>query len=388
MNKIKAGIVGCGTISQVYCGNLVGSKVIDLCACADMFPEKARATAEQFGIAKAMTVEELIADPEIQLVINLTIPAAHKEINMKALAAGKHVYCEKPLATTYADAKETVEFARSKGLVIGGAPDTILGAGVQTVKKLVDDGWIGKPLSGTANFYCAGHEIWHPEPNFLYKKGAGPVWDTFIYYIAAMIVCLGSVKKVSCFQSRAADQRVIRSQPHAGELIDVEIPTYYSGTMVFENDVTVSYSATFDVWSSHLPGFEIYGSEGTVTLSNPIIFTSDVKLIRGETILAGVSDLVGPAVIETLQSEKVHGWYSDIQLPYSEQGANLRGLGPENLARHLLEGAEFVTNADFALHIIQVMEAMDTAAAKGEIVSIDGSVAPSKALPLGKGIFL
>lgn len=388
MQKIKAGIIGCGTISQVYMGNLIHSKLIDLCACADMFPEKAREAAAAFQIPKALTVEELIADPEIQLVINLTIPAAHKEINMKALQAGKHVYCEKPLATSYADAKEVADFAREKGLVLGGAPDTILGAGVQTVKKLVDEGWIGKPLSGTANFFCCGHEIWHPQPDFLYKKGAGPIWDTLIYYIAALITCLGSVKQVSCFSATSGAQRQIKSQPRAGELIDIEVPTYFSGTMVFEGDVIVPYTATYDIWSSRLPGFELYGSEGTVTLSNPILFTSGVKLIRGETILENVKDLVGPDVIETLQSDKVFDWYSDMPLPYSAQGANLRGLGPENLASHLLYGTDFVTNADFALHIIEVMEAMDSAAQDGRIVPVSSSVPKSTALPFGKGFFL
>ena len=388
MRKMKAAIIGCGTISTVYCGNLVKSDVIELVGCADRLPEKAKERAGQFGIRAYETVAELLADKEIDIVINLTIPAVHKEINMQALEAGKHVYCEKPLATTYAEAKEILEFARSKGLVLGGAPDTILGAGVQTVKKLINEGWIGKPLSGTANFFCCGHEIWHPEPEFLYKKGAGPIWDTLVYYIAAMVSCLGSVKKVSCFSAQTAKQRMIKSQPHAGDLIDVEVPTYVSGTMVFENNVIVSYTGTYDMWSSHLPNFEIYGSEGTVSLSNPIVFTSDVKLLRGETVMDKVSSLVGPEVIETLQSEKVYDWYTDIQLPYSTRGANLRGLGVENLARHLTDGSEFVTNGDFALHIIEVMEAMDTAAETGEIVTIESTLEHTQALPFGTGFFL
>ena len=387
MEKIKAGIVGCGVISQVYCGNLVHSPVVELVGCADMFPEKAKARAEEFGI-KAYTVDELMKDPEIDVIINLTIPAAHKEINMAALNAGKHVYCEKPLGISYQEARETVDFARSKGLVVAGAPDTVLGSGVQTVKRLVDDGWIGKPLSATANFFSSGHEIWHPEPAFLYKKGAGPIWDTLVYYIAALVTCLGPVKKVSCFAAQSSKQRMIKCQPHYGDLIDVEVPTYCSGTMVFGDNVTVSYTATYDMWSSHLPNFEIYGSEGTVNLSNPIVFNGEVKLLRGETVMDRISGLVGPAVIETLQSEKAYEWYSDIQLPYAAQGANLRGLGVENLAEHLLHGAQLVTSADFALHIIEVMEAMDTAAEKGEIIPIQSTLPPTKALSFGRGFFL
>lgn len=196
------------------------------------------------------------------------------------------------------------------------------------------------------------------------------------------------MKQVSCFSATSGAQRQIKSQPRAGELIDIEVPTYFSGTMVFEGDVIVPYTATYDIWSSRLPGFELYGSEGTVTLSNPILFTSGVKLIRGETILENVKDLVGPDVIETLQSDKVFDWYSDMPLPYSAQGANLRGLGPENLASHLLYGTDFVTNADFALHIIEVMEAMDSAAQDGRIVPVSSSVPKSTALPFGKGFFL
>lgn len=387
MGRVKIGVIGCGTISEEYLKNLCKSKVVEIAACADMYIDKANEAARKYGIPVACTTEELLQNKDIEIILNLTIPKAHKDINLAALSAGKHVYCEKPFAISVEDAKETIEFARKQGLRIGSAPDTILGAGIQTAKKVIDDGWIGKPLSGTVNFYCCGHEVWHPAPEFLYKKGAGPIWDTGIYYISALVLLLGSIKSVTCFSTQSASQRVIRSEPLKGKLIDIEVPTHYSGVLEFTSGAIVTFTSSYDIWASHLPGFEIYGSEGSLIVPNPIHFTGAVKVARGEDILNSIKDLEGVLKIVRLQSEENNECFRDIPLPYETQGMNLRGLGIENMALGLKEQREYITNERFAYHVIEVMESIDTASEQCVVVRLNSSVDSSRSLPLGTGFF-
>jgi predicted dehydrogenase len=222
MNKVKVGIIGCGNISDIYFRNLMQTfQITEVAACADLIAERAAEKAKEFNVPKACSVEELLADPEIRIVVNLTIPAAHTEINLAALNAGKHVHCEKPLAITREDGKKVMDLAKEKGLLAGCAPDTFLGGGLQTCRKLVDDGWIGAPVAATAFMTCHGHESWHPSPEFYYQVGGGPMFDMGPYYLTALVSLLGPARRVTGSARISFPQRTITSAPKFGKIIDV-----------------------------------------------------------------------------------------------------------------------------------------------------------------------
>ncbi|UPG62594.1 Gfo/Idh/MocA family protein [Metabacillus endolithicus] len=295
MERVKVGIIGCGTISNVYLDNLTQRyKLIEVVACADLFVEKAEELAKKYNVPKACSVEDLLADPEVEIILNLTIPAAHYEINVAALQSGKHVYCEKPLALNLEDAKKSIELANEKGLMLGCSPDSFLGAGIQTSKKVFDGGWIGEPVSVTANFMCHGHELWHPAPDFYYKEGGGPILDMGPYYITAMVALLGPIKKITCIAKKTYEERtVLNSKIRSKKSIDVEVPTHYSGLVEFENGVTATVNMSFDIWFSNLPKLEIYGTEGTLMVPDPNMFGGPVKLIRGDNMVDSIEGLIG-----------------------------------------------------------------------------------------------
>lgn len=371
MEKTKVGLIGCGNISGTYMNNLSRSATVEVVACADTFPDNARALADKFGVPKICTVEELLSMPEIEIVLNLTTPLSHYEINMKALEAGKHVYCEKPLATSPQDARATLAEAEKRGLRVGCAPDTILGAGLQTSKKLIEDGWIGRPLAATANFVLPGHELWHPAPQFLYKKGAGPVWDMGPYYFSALIMLLGPIAKVGCFSHTGSSQRTIKSQPSAGQVIDVEIPTHYSSILHFECGAIANLNLSWEIWASELPCLEIHGTEGSLVVSDPNFFGGPVKLLRGDVVTSKVQNMSFPDNIAYLNSDQILEDYREISLPFPYQEGNLRGLGLEDMAQALREGRQFAANGAFALHVVESLLAMDQSSEEGRIVSLD-----------------
>ncbi|CRZ33278.1 putative dehydrogenase [Herbinix hemicellulosilytica] len=278
MRKVKIGIIGCGVISNTYTW-------LDIQACADLDRDKAVSTAKKYGIPKGCSTEELLNDPEIEIVINLTIPAAHTEVNKQILMAGKHLYCEKPFALSLQEAEEVISLAKSKGLMIGAAPETFLGAGLQTCRKVIDDGWIGTPISATANMISYGIETWHTSPEFFYKKGAGPMLDMGPYYITALVSLLGPIKRTACFANIGRKTRKIYSKPLRGKTISVEVPTTYTGIMEFENGVNANINMSFDIWMSNLPKLEIYGTEGTLILPDPNYFGGKIKIFRKERVL-------------------------------------------------------------------------------------------------------
>jgi predicted dehydrogenase len=222
-SKVRVGIIGCGNISQAYFNGAKLFEVLEVVACADLNPEAAKAKAAENGCV-AQTVDELLANPEVDLVVNLTIPAVHAEISLAALNAGKHVHCEKPLAVHLEDAKKVIDLAEEKGLLVGCAPDTFLGAGLQTARKMVDDGWIGKVFSGTAFLMSRGPESWHPNPAFFYEAGGGPMFDMGPYYITALVHLLGPVKEVSGVTTRAFEERIATCKEQFGKLLPVSVP--------------------------------------------------------------------------------------------------------------------------------------------------------------------
>jgi predicted dehydrogenase len=279
--KIKAGIIGMGFIGASHLEAIQRTGLGEVAAVADVNVDLARKKAEDYGIPKCYaSLDELLADPEIEIVINLTIPVAHAEVNMAALEAGKNVHVEKPLAITREDGRKILEFAKSKGLLVGCAPDTFMGGGIQTCRKLIDDGWIGKPVAATAFMTCHGHESWHPDPEFYYKVGGGPMFDMGPYYLTALTSLIGPVRRVTGSARITFPERTITSQPKYGTKITVNVPTHVAGVMDFANGAVGTIIASFDVWPTELPRIEIYGTEGTLGVPDPNGFGGSVKLRR------------------------------------------------------------------------------------------------------------
>lgn len=349
MDKMKIGLVGCGVISDIYMENLVRKYLhCDVAACADMIPEKAAATAEKYGI-EAVSMTDMLASSDIGLILNLTIPKAHAEVAMAALEAGKHVYGEKPFSITRDDGLKMIALAKQKGLRIGSAPDTFLGGGIQTVRKLVDDGWIGTPVAATAFMMCHGHESWHPAPEFYYEVGGGPMFDMGPYYLTALVSLLGPVSHVMGSARVTYPQRIITSEPKKGKVIDVEVPTHVTGLLSFRDGATATIITSFDVWSSQLPRIEIYGSEGSLSVPDPNTFGGPVLLKR-----AGAAE------------------WSEIPLSHGF-GTNSRGVGVADMIRQIQTGGRTKADMTLAYHVLDVMHAIHDSEAEGRRVAIEST---------------
>lgn len=384
MRKVKVGIIGCGVICQTYMRNLTEIyEMLEVEAVADIFVEKAQEVAVQFNVKKAYTVEELLADPEIEIVANLTIPKAHKEINMKALAAGKHVYCEKPLDLTLEGAKEQIDFAHEKGLLLGCAPDTFMGAGLQTCRKVIEDGWIGTPIGATANLVGHGHETWHPAPEFYYKEGAGPMLDMGPYYITALVSLLGPISKVSCFAKKTFDKRVITSKAQKGKEIDVDVLTHYAGLMEFEDGLIANINMSFDVWLSNLPCIEIFGTEGTLVVPDPNMFGGPVKVLRGNSMVDSVEGMDVGEAVEKIHSPEMFEFFHEIPLAYNKSADNMRGLGLLDMAYAIVEGRDHRANPELVYHVMEALESFDKSAKNGEIYKMITTCEKPKPIPTG-----
>ena len=251
--KMKVGIIGCGNVSDKYVESAGQFDGFEIVACADLDPGRAQALAGRRGIPRALTIEQLLDDREIELVLNLTVPAVHGTVALEALRSGKHVYGEKPLAQKRREAREMISLARQKNLRIGCAPDTFLGTGLQTCRALIDEGAIGEPVGGSAFVMGPGVEGWHPDPGFFYKKGGGPLFDMGPYYLTALTTLLGPVRRV-CGSARISfPEREIGSQPLAGQKIPVETPTHIAAVLDLESGPVVTFAASFDVKAHALP---------------------------------------------------------------------------------------------------------------------------------------
>jgi predicted dehydrogenase len=362
MEKIKVGLVGCGKICDIYFKNSKNYKIYEIAACADIIPEKAEQKAKEYGIAKVCSVKEIVEDPEIDVVLNLTIPAAHLEISLAALNSDKHVYSEKPLGVTLEEGMKIIELAKAKGLRVGCAPDTFLGGRIQTIRKLIDEGWIGEPIAVTGFMANHGHECWHPSPEFYYKKGGGPLFDMGPYYITAMIYLLGPVKRVSGAFRASSAKRLITSQPLYGKEIDVEVPTHYAVTLEFETGAIGTMITSFDIWDSNLPRMEIYGTDGTISmlegdpLAGPDIFGGEIHFRRKEK-----SDWMGFPV--TNPRHPATPW--ELVPTLYEYNVNSRALGLADMAYAIAYNRPHRANGDMALHVLEIMCGIEMAHEKG-----------------------
>lgn len=350
MKTLKVGFVGVGAISGIYLQNITNVfKEIEIIGVCDLVREKAEKAVKEYNIPKLYNdMYELFNDDEVDIVLNITRPYEHYEVTKAALLAGKNVYSEKPLAATLEQGKELVELAKEKGLYLGGAPDTFMGGGIQTCRKLIEDGIIGTPVGAGANMICRGHETWHPDPEFYYKFGGGPMMDMGPYYITALVNLLGPVKKVSGMSKITFPQRTITSEPKNGQIIDVDVSTHVAGMMEFENGAIGTILTTFDVYPPEYDCIQIFGSKGTMIVPDPNGFCGPVK------VKIGTGDFYEEKVI----------------FDYTE---NSRGLGLADMAKAIMTGRKPRADVQQTYHVLEVMMAFERSSEQDAAVKIESS---------------
>lgn len=355
------GVIGCGTFCDAYLRNLgpVYRNVRPV-ACADLNREAAQSAAERWNIPKVCTTEEMLKDEEVDIVLILTNPGSHYSLTMQALRAGKHVYCEKPLATSLELATEIVEFAAEKGLYVGSAPDTFLSPEFQTVKKLIDDGEIGKVISVTANYVGPGADMWHPNPGFLYKKGGGPVLDMAPYFLTTLVSLLGPLESLFCYGNRGFDTRTIH-----GEDVAVEVYTNYCGTLKFASGAVGNLTMSYDMWKSDLPGLEIYGTEGVIFAPDPNTMLGPIKLLKAADFKAAVEEkAMIPEKLEAIYGPESFGLFREVETIAPRRG-NERGVGVADMANAIVEGRRPRVSAALCRHITEAINALNLCADSG-----------------------
>jgi len=342
MKKTGIGIVGCGNISGIYFENLC--KVfenVEVKACADLDPERTKAKVEAYPGVKVATLEAILADPEIEIVVNLTTPQGHFPVAMQAVEAGKSVHNEKPLVLTREEGKKLLAAAAAKGVRVGAAPDTFMGGGIQTCRKIIDDGWIGEPIGAQAFMLCHGHESWHPDPEFYYKPGGGPMFDMGPYYLTALISLLGPVKRVTGTTRISFPQRTITSDKKFGQKVDVEVPTHVAGVLDFASGAIGTITTSFDVWAADVPCIQIFGTEGSLSVPDPNGFGGVPKVKR-----------MG-----------ANAW-SDFPLTHGYE-ENARGIGPADMAAAIAAGRPHRASGELAYHVLDIMHAFHDASDQG-----------------------
>ena len=353
----KVGIMGCGKISGIYLENSAKLDGLEVVACADLMPERAQSQAEAHGVPKAYTPDELLGDPEVEVVLNLTVPAVHAEVSMAALGAGKHVYTEKPLAVDLEDGRRMLDFAGERCLLVGCAPDTFLGGGLQTCRKLIDEGAIGEPVAATAVMMSHGPEDWHPDPDFFYQPGAGPMFDIGPYYLTALATLIGPVRRVSGSARATFPERTITSDPLAGTAIKVNTPTHVAGVLDFESGAVGTLVTSFDVWTGDHYRLEIYGSGGTLSLPDPNTFGGPVRLWR-----SGLDS------------------WTDVPLTHPHT-ANSRGIGLADMALALRSGGPHRASGELGYHVLEVIHASLDSSETGRHVAVESNFERPAPLP-------
>ena len=365
MKKTGIGIVGCGMISQAYFNAAKRFRNISVVACCDTFPEKATAKAEEFN-CRAVTYQELLNDPKVEIVLNLTPPQAHCQVLTDALNAGKHAYTEKPFGINEDEVNAVCALAKKLNLRLGCAPDTFLGGGLQTARKAIDDNWIGKVLSGTAIVQGRGPEKWGHAP-FFYDKGAGPMLDLGPYYVTALVSLLGPAKSVTAVTTRGSDFRTFgdtiapqyqdKYQPF--DRYPVNVNTHQTGIIEFENGAVITVIASFDVYNHGHNPIELYGDQGSMLIPDPNTFGGEVKVFR-----PGMSG------------------FQNLPLPFIYQ-ENSRSIGIADMAKAIVDNRPHRASAELARHVIEIMFAFDKSSAEGKKVAITSRCERPAPLPLG-----
>jgi predicted dehydrogenase len=344
----RIGVTGIGNISGIYLENLTGlfDGRVKLSAVTDVAFDRAERAAAKYRIKAYKSIEEMAASDVVDVILNITPPKFHFEASIAAIKAGKHVYNEKPLCTKREDAAELLKAAAEKGVRVGGAPDTFLGAGIQTCRKLIDDGWIGTPVASTAVMMNRGPEHWHPDPEFFYKDGGGPMFDMGPYYITALVNLLGPVARVSGSARISTPTRTVTNKHQYGAVIHVEVPTHIAGVLDFACGAVGTIVTSFDVYSHTLPFIEIYGTEGTLKIPDPNTFG-------------------GPVFVRRFNDEE---WFKiPLLKSYSD---NSRGLGLVDMAEAIDEDRPHRASAELTFHVLDIMHGIHDASASGKHIKL------------------
>ena len=372
---MRVGLIGTGRISDIYLANCAQFDSVDIVACGSLNMEESHQKAAVFHVPRVAVPDAIITDPEIDAILNLTIPAAHAGISIAALEAGKHVYSEKPFVTELADGHSVLKLAEARGLLVGNAPDTFFGGRWQTVRKMLDQGAIGEPTGVAAFVPTHGVERHHPNPDFYYAKGGGPLLDLGPYYLAAMIFCLGPVGRVAGLSRKTFPERMIENGPRNGEMMPVEVDTHCLSLIEFESGVIGQMMVSFDVWESETPRLEIYGTEGTLCIPDPDpgdganIFQGDVWLrTRATSRWTKRPRPKAPAEWEVVAN--THGLNFDA-----------RGVGLAELAWAVKEQRQPRASGALALHLFEVMQGMLDSPGLGQFVDIESTCNRPAILP-------
>ena len=357
MHTLNVGLIGTGNIAPAYIEGCAPFDIIQITACADILADRAGEFAAEHGLA-AYSVEDLLARDDIDIAVNLTIPAAHAEVSLQIIEAGKHAYSEKALAVSREDGAKIVKAAAAAGLRTGCAPDTFLGGGLQTARKAIDDGLIGAPIAATAVFMAHGPESWHPNPGIFYQKGAGPLFDMGPYYLTALVHLMGPVARVSASARMTFPERIATSEALMGARLPVEVNTHIAGTLEFENGAIASVITSFDVWGHHLPNMEIHGADGSMSVGDPNHFHGLNHIVKGGT----------------------REW---VEIPHSHTINIGRGAGVADMAYAIQSGRPHRVSGELAFHVLDIMCALEESAAQGRRLTLKSTVAQPAPLPMG-----
>ncbi len=373
--SFRVGLIGTGRISDIYLKTLSQSETVDVVACGSLNMDESCAKAIQYGIPIAKPPGDILADPEIDAILNLTIPAAHAEVSLAALEAGRHVYSEKPLVGDLADGRKVLNRAAELGLTVGNAPDTFLGGRWQTVRKLLDAGTIGRPTGVAAFVGTHGTERHHPNPDFYYQTGGGPMLDLGPYYLSAMVFFLGPIARVAGLSNRAFEKRMIENGPRHGQMMPVEVDTHVQGMLEFESGVIGSITMSFDVWDSEMPRFEIYGEDGVICIPDPDpvhganIFQGEVWYRTRDTSRWSLQPR--PRGREAWQIAKnTHGLNEDS-----------RGIGLIEMADAIRNGRMPRCSGELAYHVLEAMYGILDSPKSGRFIDIESRPLVPEILP-------
>ena len=362
---VGVGFIGTGMISSTYLENLTKFPDVHVVILGDLNQAAAKAQAERFGVEAWGTPDDVLAHPDVELVVNLTIPAVHAEVSGRVIDAGKHVWSEKPISTDRESGRELLAKAEAAGLLVGVAPDTVLGPGVQSARRAIERGDIGQPLSAQTVMQYIGPDIFHPGPEFLFALGAGPVFDMGPYYVTTLVHVFGSVKNVAAFGSQSRAQRTIQVGDRRGETFDVQVPTHVSAIAQFVDGGISQSLFSFDSPLKRQGVVEITGTEGTLVIPDPNRFTGEIRIARGPVLgSASTPDEVravntGP---QTWEDVPVTGVYAE------------RGLGVLDLARAARTGGRPLASGDLGYHVLDTLVAIDESVQEGRVVDVESRV--------------
>ncbi|MDZ8200516.1 Gfo/Idh/MocA family oxidoreductase [Microbacterium sp. SSW1-59] len=366
MSAVGIGIIGVGVISDTYLENLASFPDTEVLILGDLAPERARSQAEKHGVPAFGTADDVLAHPGVDLVVNLTIPAAHIEVSRAAVAAGKHVWTEKPLGLDRDGAALLLQEAAAAGVRVGSAPDTLLGPGFQTARRVIDEGRIGRPLFAQTVFQTQGPDLWHPNPGFLFARGAGPLLDMGPYYFSALVSLFGSVDRVSAVGTKSRTEREIHTGPRAGERFPVEVPSTIQITTAFASGQQAQSLLSFDSALERHGVVEIHGTEGSIVLPDPNRFAGRIATVAPLGVLR-----------DGMRTEQE--W---IEVPHPDVNVG-RGLGALDMVRAIAAGRPHVASGELGLHVLDVLLSAEESAASGATVPVSSSVAFVPLLPEG-----